>query len=87
VPILVSFCPVRSVVDVGCGVGAWAQAFLANGFPDVIGVDGDYIADCQLLMPPHLFQRHDLSKPLRLNRTWPFVSKLPSIFQSPVPPH
>jgi hypothetical protein len=33
---------------VGCGVGAWAQAFLANGFPDVIGVDGDYMCAARL---------------------------------------
>src|SRR5215475_6757738 len=44
VPVVVSLVgPVRSVVDFGCGVGAWLKAFEENGAEDVLGYDGDYV--------------------------------------------
>ena len=43
VPLVLSLLPVRSVVDVGCGVGPWAAEFMANGVPEVWGIDGDYV--------------------------------------------
>ncbi|HEY1220604.1 MAG: class I SAM-dependent methyltransferase [Bryobacteraceae bacterium] len=70
VPLVLSFLPVRSVVDVGCGVGPWAAAFLANGVPEVQGIDGDYVDRSQLRIPPDRFSARDLTKPLQLDRTF-----------------
>jgi len=70
VPIVLALLPVKSVVDVGCGVGAWAAKFLAAGVPDVWGVDGDYVDRCELRIPADRFIARDLSKPLQVGRTF-----------------
>lgn len=68
VPMVLSLTPVQSVVDVGCGVGAWAAEFLANGVQDVWGVDGDYVNRSDLRIPPERFMACDLTKPLQFDR-------------------
>jgi SAM-dependent methyltransferase len=70
VPRLLSLLQVRSVIDVGCGIGTWAAAFLANGIPDVLGVDGDYVDRSQLRIPKENFAARDLQKPIRLDKTF-----------------
>jgi len=69
-PLVLSLLPVNSVIDVGCGVGPWAAAFLANGVSDVWGVDGDYVERSQLRIPPDRFLAKDLSRTLDLGRTF-----------------
>lgn len=73
VPLVLSLLPVKSAVDVGCGVGPWAAEFLANGVPDVWGVDGDYVDRSQLRLPPQRFLARDLTKPLVFDRTFDLV--------------
>jgi len=70
VPVVLSFLPVKSVIDVGCGVGPWAAEFLANGVPDVWGVDGDYVDHSQLRIPPNRFLARDLTKSLQIDGTF-----------------
>ncbi len=57
-----------SAVDVGCGVGVFLAALAAKGVKDLCGVDGEWIAPEQLLVPRELFVRHDLREPFRLGR-------------------
>jgi SAM-dependent methyltransferase len=54
----------RSVVDVGCGVAAWARAFADLGVERVLGIDGAYVQRSQLLIAPDQFVAHDLERPL-----------------------
>jgi len=70
VPLVLSLLPVRSVVDVGCGVGPWAAEFMANGVPEVWGIDGDYVDRSQLRIPSDRFVARDLTKPLQFDRTF-----------------
>jgi SAM-dependent methyltransferase len=70
VPLVLSFLPVKSVIDVGCGVGPWAAEFVANGVPDVWGVDGDYVDRSQLRIPSDRFFARDLTKSLHFDRTF-----------------
>ena len=70
VPLVLSLLEVRSVIDVGCGVGPWAAEFLANGVPDVWGVDGDYVDRSQLRIPSERFLARDLSRSLTFDRTF-----------------
>src|SRR5271156_2760464 len=70
VPQVLSFVPAKSVIDVGCGIGTWAAAFVANGISDVLGVDGDYVERAQLRISPDQFLAHDLTKSLHLDRTF-----------------
>lgn len=50
--------PVKSVVDVGCGTGAWGRAFQDLGAHKVLGVDGAYVDPAQMLVD---FQPADLA--------------------------
>lgn len=73
VPLLEQMAAPRSVLDVGCGAGAWLQAWSGRAQGDLIGVDGDYVDTARLLIPQAHFQKHDLSRPFRLGRRFDLV--------------
>jgi SAM-dependent methyltransferase len=70
VPLVVSLLRPRSVVDVGCGRGAWLRTFQENGVPEVHGLDGSYVNSAELLIDPAQFSSADLSQPFSLGRTY-----------------
>jgi len=70
VPLILSILPAKSVVDVGCGVAPWAAEFVANGVPDVWGIDGNYVDRSQLRIPADRFLDRDLKLPLNIGRTF-----------------
>ncbi len=72
-PILIEIANPRSVLDVGCGAGAWLREWAALGLKDWAGVDGDYVDIDALLIPSERFHRHDLSQPFALGRTFDLV--------------
>lgn len=61
--------PIRSVVDLGCGVGAWLRVIKENfEVEDVLGIDGDWVDMSMLSIPRDCFRsanlgtRQDFSK-------------------------
>lgn len=60
--------PVRSAVDVGCGVGAWLSVLREWGVADCLGVDGAWVDEKLLKIPADQFRRADLSVPMQLER-------------------
>jgi SAM-dependent methyltransferase len=56
--------PVRSVVDVGCGIGNWLSVFRQQGADRIVGIDGDYIDRSRLAISPSAFIARDLNLPL-----------------------
>jgi SAM-dependent methyltransferase len=67
----------QSVVDVGCGAGAWLEVCARTlGKTDILGIDGDYVDEHQLLIPRHLFQARDVSEPFELDRTFDLAMAL-----------
>src|SRR5487761_788829 len=70
VPIVVSWIRPRSVVDVGCGRGAWLSVFKRHGVESIAGIDGGYVDRKKLLVPEECFSPADLSAPLHREETF-----------------
>jgi SAM-dependent methyltransferase len=73
VPLVVQWFAPQSVIDVGCGTGAWLSAFRERGITDIIGVDGGWIDPGLLRIPSECFLSADLAQPLRLTRQFDLV--------------
>jgi len=58
----------RSVVDVGCGTGVWLSAARANGFDDIVGIDGVIAPVGQLVIPREQVLQRDLTTSLDIGR-------------------
>ena len=52
-----------SLLDVGCGQGAWLAVWRELGIEHVIGLDGSHVRADALLIPAEQFKAADLSKP------------------------
>jgi SAM-dependent methyltransferase len=76
VPLIMDLLHPRSVLDVGCGVGAWLEVFRQHGVDDIFGVDGSYVETQTLEIPAHCFAAHDLTQPLSLSRPFDLVMSL-----------
>jgi SAM-dependent methyltransferase len=76
VPLAVAHLHVSSVLDVGCGAGAWMRAYLEAGVADVQGLDGAYVRNEQLLVEAARFHPADLRQPFRLPRRFDLVQCL-----------
>jgi len=61
VPILISRYHPRSVVDVGCGTGAFTREFLKNGIEDVIGYEGEWMRKTPTLLPKDKYIYFDIT--------------------------
>jgi SAM-dependent methyltransferase len=68
VPLLFDLMDLRSVCDVGCGIGTWLRAFLDHGVTDVLGLDGDWVDPRLLQVPAAHFLKADLMGRLSLGR-------------------
>lgn len=67
-PLLNNRLEIRSVLDAGCGQGAWLKVWGELGCSDRCGVDGDYVDRDHLLIPPAQFQAADLSRGFDVQR-------------------
>ena len=76
IPILRSHIAIRSVLDVGCGRGAWLRGWLESGVNDFFGVDGSYVQVDKLPFSPDHFSPVDLVQPFDLNRKFDLVQCL-----------
>lgn len=74
VPLLLGVLPpIASVLDVGCGVGNWLEAFSRAGVTEIMGVDRDEVPDNLLRIPTDRVRRTDLSRPFDLGRKFDLV--------------
>jgi len=83
VPMLIELVRPRSVVDLGCGTGAWLQVFGEQGVEDIVGVDGPYIDRSQLRIPVERFVAADLSAPPDLGRRFDLALTLEAVHYAP----
>jgi SAM-dependent methyltransferase len=75
-PMVVDTLGVRSVLDVGCGAGAWLAAYCELGATDCVGVDGDYVDRALLLIDQGLFRPVDIAKSFDFERQFDLVQCL-----------
>lgn len=68
VPLVLEAVRPASVVDVGCGLGAWLAAFGEHGVEDLVGYDGPWVDRSRLVVPPGRFRTWDLREPLPVDR-------------------
>ncbi len=68
VPFTVQLVEPRSVIDVGCGNGAWLSVFLDHGIEDVLGVDAPSVDQAVLRIPRNKFRAVDLRQPFSAGR-------------------
>ena len=67
--------PVDSVLDVGCGAGAWLSVWKSMG-AKIVGLDGDYLNADQLMIDADDFMPLDLSTSFDLERRFTLVQSL-----------
>jgi SAM-dependent methyltransferase len=73
VPIVLRLLRVNSILDVGCGAGAWLYEYRKAGVADVIGLDGDYVSPESLLVPRGVFRAQDVTRAFDLGRRFDLV--------------
>ena len=76
VPLIMDWLMVNSVLDVGCGQGAWLAVWHKNGVDRVLGLDGDYVDRESLLIPADSFRPTNLNQTFELGRRFDLVTCL-----------
>lgn len=76
VPLILDLIPCKSVVDVGCGNGAWLKTFKDYGISHVLGIDGNYIDKIKLSILPQEFMSLDLKQPIEIPEKFDLVLSL-----------
>jgi hypothetical protein len=70
VPIISELAPIKSVCDVGCGIGTWLGVWKDYGIEDLCGIDGGYIDRAKLMFDPADFLPRDLTKRICADRQY-----------------
>jgi len=66
-----------SIVDVGCGAGAWLEVWArVLSKTDYLGIDGDHVDENQLLIPRDHFQARDVSERFDIARRFDLAMAL-----------
>ncbi|HEY4517436.1 MAG TPA: class I SAM-dependent methyltransferase [Candidatus Paceibacterota bacterium] len=75
VPLVLQYLKPRSVLDIGCGTGAFLSVFKEQG-SIILGVDGAWVSKEERSIPDDAFQSADLERPLHLNKQFDLVVSL-----------
>ncbi len=76
VPFVRDLVQPSSVVDVGCGIGAWLAVWREHGVEDILGLDGDYVRREDLQIAADQFREADLEHPEPLDRRFDLAVSL-----------
>jgi len=76
IPILMDALRPSSVLDFGCGRGAWLEVWKNAGVSEVLGLDGDYVDRNDLAVDLSEFSAQDLGSTIALGRQFDLVETL-----------
>jgi SAM-dependent methyltransferase len=76
VPLVIDLVRPSSVVDVGCGTGAWLACFQAHGVSDLLGIEGSEVKPHLAHLDCSHIRTADVSRPLQLDRTFDLAIRL-----------
>src|SRR5579863_9497563 len=76
IPLVREYSNPLSVIDVGCGVGAWLSVWKKNGVNIVSGLDGEYVDTSKLLIEEEEFQALNLENGFPSDRKYDLVTCL-----------
>ena len=76
IPLVKSHFDIRSVVDFGCGQGAWLREWKRFGAEEVLGLDGHYVNREALLIDKNELRISDLSQPVDIGKKFDLVQSL-----------
>ncbi|MDP3822967.1 MAG: methyltransferase domain-containing protein [Burkholderiales bacterium] len=75
-PVVMRHLRPATILDVGCGAGAWVRAYEECGAPYVVGIDADYVRPDQLLFDSARFHAIDVAGVFRMGREFDLVQCL-----------
>ena len=75
-PHLTRCMDITSILDVGCGQGAWLSVWRALGIKDIRGIDGAHVDKARLLIEPSQFTAANLELGFDLLRRFDIVQSL-----------
>jgi hypothetical protein len=76
IPLIRSYFKVRSVIDFGCGQGAWLREWRRSGAQEVLGLDGDYVDKGALLIDGSELLVSNLANPVDVGKKFDLVESL-----------
>jgi SAM-dependent methyltransferase len=76
IPLIKSYFKVRSVIDFGCGQGAWLREWRRSGAQEVLGLDGDYVNKDALLIDRSELLVSNLANPVDMGKKFDLVESL-----------
>lgn len=75
-PLLIRHLQPASVIDVGCGAGAWLAAFELGGVTDIMGLEGSWVDTAQLHVDAAKIVAADLQHPPAIDRQFDLAMSL-----------
>lgn len=76
IPLILKYINPRSMIDVGCGVGTWLAVWKKMGVSEILGVDGSYVKQEDLLISPSEFIAADLDNGIKMDKTFELLTCL-----------
>lgn len=61
VPLILQYIQPKSIIHIGCGVGAWLAEFRLKGISDIRGIDNRCLSSELLQIPNECYIKHDLT--------------------------
>lgn len=76
IPVVKEYIIPASIIDIGCGVGAWLSVWKKSGANSVFGVDGEYVDTTKLVIDKSEFKAFDLAKVYTSDKKYDLVTCL-----------